>query len=76
MIGVAAALVAITLGLSVIANPLRHFTDDAASELLARAPYIAAVLPNEGERGGGDFSRGHGGIHGGTNAGSFGGAND
>lgn len=53
MIGVAGALVAITLGLSVIANPLRHFTDDAASELLARAPYIAAVLPNEGERGGG-----------------------
>ena len=51
MMGVAATLVAITLGLSVIANPLRHFTDDAAYELKSRAPYIATVLPEAGERG-------------------------
>ncbi|MGO1590763.1 MAG: Na+/H+ antiporter subunit D [Ancrocorticia sp.] len=51
MIGIAATLVAVTLGLSVIANPLRHFTDDTAVELRARAPYIATVLPQEGQRG-------------------------
>ena len=47
----AAVLVGLSLMLTVIANPLRDFTDKAGQELRARAPYVAAVLPAEGERG-------------------------
>lgn len=51
MVGTAAVLVGLSLMLTVIANPLRDFTDKAGQELRARAPYVAAVLPAEGERG-------------------------
>ena len=53
MVGTAAVLVGLSLMLTVIANPLRDFTDKAGQELRARSPYVAAVLPSEGERGGG-----------------------
>ncbi|MFT0847719.1 Na+/H+ antiporter subunit D [Actinomycetaceae bacterium L2_0104] len=53
MVGAAATLVALSLMLTVIANPLRGFTDRAGQELRARAPYIVAVLPEAGERGSG-----------------------
>lgn len=47
----AASLVAVTVSLTVIAGPLRTFTDSAAEQLRARAPYISVVLPEENERG-------------------------
>ena len=53
MVVAAGTLVALSLMLTVIANPLRTFTDATASELRARAPYTAAVLPEADERGSG-----------------------
>lgn len=48
MVGATGALVALSLALSVGAGPLMDYTHRAALELLAREPYIHAVLP-EGE---------------------------
>lgn len=53
MVASAGTLVALSLMLTVIANPLRTFTDVAAQELRSRAPYVAAVLPEADERGSG-----------------------
>lgn len=46
----AAALVALSLGLTVVAGPLYSFADAAARDLIARDPYIESVLP-DGEHG-------------------------
>lgn len=51
MIGAAGALVALSLMLTVIASPLRTFTDDAATQLRDRSIYIDAVLPSANQRG-------------------------
>lgn len=48
MVGSAGALVALSLALAVGAGPLMQYTNRAAVDLLARRPYIDAVLP-EGE---------------------------
>ncbi|MFH5821657.1 Na+/H+ antiporter subunit D [Georgenia sp. AZ-5] len=50
MVGSAGALVAFSLVLAALAGPLYTYTDRAARDLLARSPYISAVLP-EGGRG-------------------------
>ncbi|MPV38289.1 Na+/H+ antiporter subunit D [Georgenia subflava] len=50
MVGSAAALVAFSLFLAVVAGPLYQYTDRAARDLRARVPYIVSVLP-EGGRG-------------------------
>ncbi|MCF2706149.1 Na+/H+ antiporter subunit D [Arcanobacterium haemolyticum] len=52
MIGAAGALVALTLALTVVAQPLRDLSDSAAAQLRARTPYVTAVL-GDGERGDG-----------------------
>lgn len=46
MIWPAAALVAIGVGLTIVAGPLFGITDRAATDLLERTPYIDAVLPD------------------------------
>ncbi len=43
----AAALVAVSVGISVIAGPLFAVTDRAAQDMLSRTPYIDAVLPGD-----------------------------
>ena len=53
MTGAAASLVAVTLALTIVAGPLRTFTDEAADQLEARTPYISSVLPEANERGDG-----------------------
>ncbi|MCI1675837.1 MAG: Na+/H+ antiporter subunit D [Ancrocorticia sp.] len=50
MMGAAGALVALSLMLTVIANPLRTFTDDAARQLRERSTYVTAVLQESGYR--------------------------
>lgn len=50
MVGAAATLVAVSLGISFWAGPINQYTREAAAELEARSPYIVAVLP-ENERG-------------------------
>jgi multicomponent Na+:H+ antiporter subunit D len=52
MVGATAGLVALSLALTVIAGPLYEYTDRAARDLRARAPYIDAVFP-DGQRGSG-----------------------
>lgn len=42
----ASGLIAVMLGITFAAAPLRSFTDGAAAELEARTPYISAVLPD------------------------------
>ena len=53
MTGAAASLVAVTLALTIVAGPLRTFTDEAADQLEARTPYISSVLREANERGDG-----------------------
>jgi multicomponent Na+:H+ antiporter subunit D len=48
MVGSAAALVALGVGLTVVAGPLYGYTERAAGDLRARAPYIESVLPDGG----------------------------
>jgi multicomponent Na+:H+ antiporter subunit D len=48
MVGSAAALVVLGVGLTVVAGPLYGYTERAAGDLRARAPYIDAVLPDGG----------------------------
>ncbi|MGC4855245.1 Na+/H+ antiporter subunit D [Micromonospora sp. DT4] len=45
MVGATVALVALGLTLTVLAGPLFDVTADAATDLLARTPYVRAVLP-------------------------------
>ena len=45
MIGAAGALVAVSVMLTVVAGPLRTFTDDAAQQQGDRSVYVEAVLP-------------------------------
>ena len=47
MVVPAAALVGLTVLLTVVAGPLFEFTDRAATDLVARTPYISAVLTGE-----------------------------
>lgn len=44
MTGATAATVALGLAFTVFAGPLTSYTDRAAAELIARAPYVQAVL--------------------------------
>jgi multicomponent Na+:H+ antiporter subunit D len=44
MVGATTAMVAVTVGLTVIAGPLYGFTERAARDLLERTPYIEAVF--------------------------------
>ncbi|GHS89861.1 Na+/H+ antiporter subunit D [Actinomycetota bacterium] len=53
MIGPAAALVVLGIGLTVAAGPLYEYTQRAATDLAERTPYIEAVLP-DGRRGDGE----------------------
>ncbi len=53
MIGPAAALVVLGLGLTVAAGPLYEYTQRTATDLAERTPYIEAVLP-DGRRGDGE----------------------
>jgi len=48
MVGSAAALVVLGVGLTVVAGPLYGYTERAAGDLRARSPYIEAVLPDGG----------------------------
>ena len=48
MVGATSAMVVVTVALTVLAGPLYAITDQAADDLLDRAPYIAAVLDAEG----------------------------
>jgi len=48
MVGATSAMVAVTVALTALAGPLYAITDQAADDLLDRAPYIAAVLDAEG----------------------------
>ena len=41
------AVIAVSLSISVVAGPLYRYTDDAAHDMLLRAPYIDAVLSPE-----------------------------
>ncbi|CAM4142087.1 Na+/H+ antiporter subunit D [Helcobacillus massiliensis] len=43
-----AALVAVTIALTVVAGPLMGYAEEAAKSLQARAPYVRAVLGDEG----------------------------
>ncbi|WP_181309780.1 Na+/H+ antiporter subunit D [Nocardioides campestrisoli] len=47
MVVPAAALVVLTVLLTVVAGPLFEFTDRAAADLVARTPYVSAVLGGE-----------------------------
>jgi multicomponent Na+:H+ antiporter subunit D len=44
MVAATAAMVAVTVGLTVIAGPLYGYTTRAAQDLLDRTPYIQAVF--------------------------------
>jgi multicomponent Na+:H+ antiporter subunit D len=44
MVAATAGMVAVTLGLTVVAGPLYGMADRAAVDLLDRSPYIEAVL--------------------------------
>jgi multicomponent Na+:H+ antiporter subunit D len=48
MLASTAAMVAVTLSLTVAAGPLYALADRAATDLLARDPYLSAVLPEPG----------------------------
>jgi multicomponent Na+:H+ antiporter subunit D len=48
MVGATAAMVVVTVGLTVVAGPLYAVADRAAEDLLERTPYISAVF-GEGE---------------------------
>jgi multicomponent Na+:H+ antiporter subunit D len=48
MVGSAAALVVLGVGLTVVAGPLYGYTERAAGDLRARLPYIEAVLTEDG----------------------------
>ena len=52
----AGSLVVMTLGLATAAGPLTQYTSSAARDIMARTPYIYAVLPGL-ERGTGDSAR-------------------
>lgn len=41
------ALVAVGVGLTVVAGPLFDFTDEAANDMIHRTPYIEAVMGTE-----------------------------
>ena len=45
MVGAAASLVVVSLGLTVIAGPLFGYSERAAEDMRARDPYISSVLP-------------------------------
>lgn len=47
MYGATGALVAVSLLLTVFAGPIMQYTDDAARSVLARTPYVSAVLGEE-----------------------------
>ncbi|SOC47598.1 multisubunit sodium/proton antiporter, MrpD subunit [Blastococcus aggregatus] len=47
MVGATAAMVVVTVGLTVVAGPLYAVADRAAGDLLDRAPYISAVFGTE-----------------------------
>ncbi|ACQ82058.1 NADH dehydrogenase (quinone) [Beutenbergia cavernae DSM 12333] len=55
MFGPAAAIVAVSVALTVVAGPLFDYTDRAATDLRARSPYVDAVLVH-GDRGEGQSS--------------------
>jgi multicomponent Na+:H+ antiporter subunit D len=44
MVAATAAMVVVTVGLTVLAGPLYAVADRAAEDLLARTPYISAVF--------------------------------
>ena len=44
MVGATAAMVVVTVGLTVLAGPLYAVADQAARDLLERTPYISAVF--------------------------------
>ncbi|MGC5050738.1 Na+/H+ antiporter subunit D [Micromonospora sp. DT48] len=45
MVGATVALVAVGVGLTVVAGPLFDYTGQAATDLIERTPYVRAVLP-------------------------------
>jgi multicomponent Na+:H+ antiporter subunit D len=47
MVGSTGALVAVTLALTAFAGPLYGYAERAATDLLARTPYLTAVLPED-----------------------------
>jgi multicomponent Na+:H+ antiporter subunit D len=47
MMGATAAMVVVTVSLTVLAGPLYNVTDRASGDLLDRTPYIDAVLGGE-----------------------------
>ena len=47
MVGATAAMVAVTVALTLLAGPLYGVADQAATDLFDRAPYIAAVFGAE-----------------------------
>ena len=47
MVATTAAMVALTVGLTVIAGPLYGLADRAAADLLGRSPYIESVFGTE-----------------------------
>jgi multicomponent Na+:H+ antiporter subunit D len=44
MVGATAAMVVVTVGLTVLAGPLYGVADRAADDLLQRTPYVTAVF--------------------------------
>jgi multicomponent Na+:H+ antiporter subunit D len=48
MVGATAALVVLSLGLTVVSGPLYAVTASTATELLHRVPYVQAVFGEEG----------------------------
>ncbi len=50
MIGATAAMTAVGLAITLFAGPLYSYTHAAAADLIARTPYVNAVLPPEARR--------------------------
>jgi multicomponent Na+:H+ antiporter subunit D len=50
MLGATAAMTAVGLAITIFAGPLFTFTQKASADLLARTPYVNAVLPEEARR--------------------------
>jgi len=47
MVGATAAMVVVTVGLTVLAGPLYGVADRAADDLIQRTPYVSAVFGGE-----------------------------
>ena len=50
MLGATAAMTAVGLAITLFAGPLFTFTQKAAADLIARTPYVNAVLPEQARR--------------------------